>query len=139
HFLTNRQVGPRRFSVDPEAMAALERYDWPGNVRELANVLERAQILAEGEGITPDDLPDAVAADRAPAAAGSEVDNPYSLEAAERRLLHAVLQHTHGNKLAAARALGVSARTLYRMIDRYGAGTAASVAANPVGSPPAAG
>ncbi|HEY1378531.1 MAG TPA: sigma-54 dependent transcriptional regulator, partial [Gemmataceae bacterium] len=45
HFLTTRQVGPRRFTVSPEALAALGRYDWPGNVRELANVLERAQIL----------------------------------------------------------------------------------------------
>ena len=43
-------------------MAALTRYDWPGNIRELANVLERAQILAEGDTITPDDLPDAVVA-----------------------------------------------------------------------------
>jgi DNA-binding NtrC family response regulator len=39
-------------------------------------------------------------------------------------LLHEVLRHTEGNKLAAARSLGVSPRTLYRMIDRYGAGEA---------------
>ena len=38
------------------------RYDWPGNVRELANVLERAQILAEGDTITLDDLPETVVA-----------------------------------------------------------------------------
>jgi len=38
-------------------MEALNRYDWPGNVRELANVLERAQILAENHLITADDLP----------------------------------------------------------------------------------
>ena len=44
---------PRRCSV-------LMRYDWPGNVRELANVIERAQILAEGDTITPDDLPDSM-------------------------------------------------------------------------------
>ena len=121
HFLATRQVGPRRFGATPEALAALGRYDWPGNVRELANVLERAQILAEGDAITPDDLPEAVvSAGAAPAAAGE--DSPYSLEAAERRLLHEVLKHTQGNKLAAARALGVSPRTLYRMIERHGPG-----------------
>ncbi len=49
--------GPRH-RIDPEAMEALLRHDWPGNVRELANVLERARILAEGDTITLDDLPD---------------------------------------------------------------------------------
>jgi two-component system response regulator AtoC len=120
HFLTTRQVGPQRLTVTTEALQALGRYDWPGNVRELANVLERAQILAEGDAITPDDLPETVTA--AGRAAPAAADNPFNLEATERRLLHEVLRHTKGNKLAAARALGVSARTLYRMLDRYGTG-----------------
>jgi DNA-binding NtrC family response regulator len=63
------------------------------------------------------------AAGRASPAAGA--DSPFNLEATERRLLHEVLKHTKGNKLAAARALGVSARTLYRMLDRHGAGDGA--------------
>jgi DNA-binding NtrC family response regulator len=100
-------------------MQFLTRYDWPGNVRELANVIERAQILAEGDTITPDDLPEAVVATREASATASD-DNPFSLEAAERRLLRDALRHTQGNKLAAAKALGVSPRTLYRMIERYG-------------------
>ena len=58
HFLTTRPVGPVRFRIDPEALAALSQYGWPGNVRELANVLERAQILAEDHVITLDDLPE---------------------------------------------------------------------------------
>jgi DNA-binding NtrC family response regulator len=121
HFLATRSVGARRFRVTPETLAALRRYHWPGNVRELANVLERAQILAEGDVITPDDLPEVVAvAGVAPSAPAD--DNPFSLEAAERRLLREAMRHTEGNKLAAARLLGVSARTLYRMIDRYGVG-----------------
>src|SRR5262249_5008335 len=57
HVLESRPLGNTRHRVDPEAMAALVRYDWPGNVRELANVLERAQILAEEDVITVDDLP----------------------------------------------------------------------------------
>src|SRR5262249_40834757 len=47
HFLSSRQIGPVSTRIHPDALAALVRYDWPGNVRELANVLERAQILAE--------------------------------------------------------------------------------------------
>src|SRR5262249_53268472 len=58
HFLTTRQIGPARFRVSPAAMQALVQHDWPGNVRELANVIERAQILAEDNELTLDDLPD---------------------------------------------------------------------------------
>jgi DNA-binding NtrC family response regulator len=119
HFLATRPVGPTRRRISPEALRVLLRYDWPGNVRELANVVERAQILAEGDAITPDDLPDTVSA-VGPADEGD--DSPYSLAAAERRLLHEALRHTKGNKLAAAKALGISPRTLYRMLERYGSG-----------------
>ena len=93
-------------------------YDWPGNVRELVNVLERAQVLADGDMITLADLPAAVAAAGAAPRAVETV--PYNLKAMERRLLHEVLRHTRGNKTAAAQALGVSPRTLYRMIERFG-------------------
>ena len=58
HFLSTRQLGEVRHKMSPEAMSALMAYDWPGNIRELANVIERAQILAEGDVITPDDLPE---------------------------------------------------------------------------------
>src|SRR5438132_1193679 len=61
HFLKTRRIGPHPFRIQPEALEALRRYDWPGNVRELANVIERAQILAEGETITLDDLPENIA------------------------------------------------------------------------------
>jgi Response regulator containing CheY-like receiver, AAA-type ATPase, and DNA-binding domains len=60
HLLSTRQIGKAPYTVSPDAMARLVGYAWPGNVRELANVLERAQILAEGPVITADDLPDTV-------------------------------------------------------------------------------
>jgi two-component system response regulator AtoC len=49
HLLRTRPIGKIPFAIDPGAMRVLYGYDWPGNVRELANVLDRAQILAEGE------------------------------------------------------------------------------------------
>ena len=62
HFLTTRQLGSKRWHAGhPDAMQALLNYDWPGNIRELANVLERAQILAEENLITLDDLPEGAA------------------------------------------------------------------------------
>jgi two-component system response regulator AtoC len=57
HFLTSRQMGKTKYRVDPQALDVMVRYHWPGNVRELVNVLERAQILADDDLITTDDLP----------------------------------------------------------------------------------
>src|SRR5262249_14257441 len=129
HFLATRQLGPTRFRVAPEALAALMRHDWPGNVRELANVLERAQILAEGHVITPDDLPEALSAPELPA---SEDAGPTSdLHLSQRRHVLGVLREHHGNKVHAARALGVSRRALYRLLDKYRLRDAAGAGGGP--------
>jgi DNA-binding NtrC family response regulator len=117
HFLTTRQVGPTRSRIQPEALGVLRRYDWPGNVRELANVIERAQILAEDHLITVDDLPDALAESPPAAPAGDE--DPDHLRAVERRHVLTILERGHGNKVRAARALGISRKALYRLIAKY--------------------
>jgi DNA-binding NtrC family response regulator len=123
HFLHTRQVGRGLMSVDPAALAVLCGYDWPGNIRELANVLERAQILAEGATITLDDLPENLVSVSRPAAltggAPVPVVSPDDLDGVERRHVEDVLQRHGGNKVQAARALGVSRRTLYRLIEKY--------------------
>ncbi len=117
HFLTTRQIGPLRSRVDAEALKALMAYSWPGNVRELANVLERAQILAENQVITVEDLPENVML----AAAGSSeaAGDPRHLREVERRHVQAVLHEEKGNKVHAARVLGISRRSLYRLIEKY--------------------
>jgi DNA-binding NtrC family response regulator len=125
HFLATRQLGKVRCTVEPDALAALVAYDWPGNVRELANVIERAQILVEGHRITPYDLPESVT-DRAPVAAPAVAapaaaagGSDLSLRDLERRALAAALARTNGNKVRAARSLGVSRRALYRLIEKH--------------------
>jgi DNA-binding NtrC family response regulator len=136
HLLRTRQVGRVPYSVDPATMTLLCRYNWPGNVRELANVLERAQILAEGSVITPDDLPENLTAAAPPAAAAPE--SPDALEAVERRHVEEMLARSGGNKVRAAKSLGVSRRSLYRLIDKYGlgeSGTAEGEQATPCPSP----
>jgi DNA-binding NtrC family response regulator len=116
HFLTTRPIGPLRSRVDAEAMKALLGYSWPGNVRELANLLERAQILAENHLITPEDLPENVlTATSSPESSG----DPRHLREVERRYVQAVLQEEKGNKVQAARVLGISRRSLYRLIEKY--------------------
>ena len=127
HFLTTRQVGPVRFQLDAEALAALNSYDWPGNVRELANVLERAQILAENHVITIDDLPETLAHTATVTAAPA--GDPCHLRSVERRHVDDILRQLKGNKVQVAKALGISRRALYRLIAKYrlegGAGASA--------------
>ena len=104
--------------VHPDAMAALAGYAWPGNVRELANVLERAEILAEGDVITTDDLPEAML--MAPQPGGDPADSgSLDLGVLERRAVAAALEQSKGNKAHAAKALGVTRRTLYRLIEKH--------------------
>jgi DNA-binding NtrC family response regulator len=102
----------------PATMTLLERYHWPGNVRELENVIERTVSLAPGPLIMPDDLPDAVRkADGAPAGGDESL---LTLDEVEKRHLSRVLRETGGNKVRAAKILGIDRRTLYRMAERFG-------------------
>jgi DNA-binding NtrC family response regulator len=116
HFLATRRVGSTRFHIQPDAMEALQHYEWPGNVRELANVLERAQILAEDHVISIDDLPESISSSVPVAVEGA---HPRYLSEVERRHVVAVLQEENGNKVHAAKVLGISRRALYRLIDKY--------------------
>jgi DNA-binding NtrC family response regulator len=119
HFLRTRQVGRTPLTVSPEVMAALMAYDWPGNIRELANVIERAQILAEGGELTLDDLPDNLTA-TVPRPTPIAPVSPDDLDGVEGRHIRSVLERMGNNKVRAAKALGVSRRTLYRLIERHG-------------------
>jgi DNA-binding NtrC family response regulator len=70
-----------------------------------------------------------------PAAAAEA--GPFDLEALERRHVQEVLAKMRGNKVQAAKALGVSRRALYRLIDKYGLGPAKEPAAGPDAGEPA--
>jgi DNA-binding NtrC family response regulator len=120
HLLATRQVGKTPFTVSAEAMVLMVNYDWPGNIRELANVLERAQILAEESVITRDDLPDNLYVANVNPTKAEDPERPFDLEAFECRHVADVLSRLRGNKLQAAKALGISRRALYRLIGKYG-------------------
>ena len=108
----------------PETMALLKEYRWPGNVRELENAVERAVSLSHGPLVTPDDLPESIrtaAPSDAKAASVSEGDEVcLTLEEVEKRHLIRVLKEMKGNKVKAAKILGIDRRTLYRMAERFG-------------------
>jgi DNA-binding NtrC family response regulator len=107
----------KTFSLSAEAMAALVAYDWPGNIRELSNVLERATLLANGDVLTPDLLPEEVR--QSSRAVEPLLDGDETLEAAERRHVAAVVAR-HPTLDTAAKALGIDPSTLYRKRERYG-------------------
>jgi len=117
HFLgraaTRRADGREIVGVSAGAMRRLVYHDWPSNVRELANVLERAVALAQHDSIVADDL-ELGPPSRGTPGTGSTAIAP--LEEIERAYVRRVLEATGGNKAAAARALGINRRTLYRKI-----------------------
>jgi len=102
--------------VSSSAERILMSFTWPGNVRELRNVLERACMLADAPTLTERDVSSAMPAARAAVAAPP----PEGLQAVEREHIVRVLSEARGNKLAAARRLGISRRTLYRRLERHG-------------------
>jgi two-component system response regulator AtoC len=103
-------------------MAALTRYPWPGNVRELENVIERAMVLAESDVIGTDDLPDPVRNASTPAhtfLSPDELSIKKASRALETELIRRALEHTGGNRTAAARILEISHRALLYKIKDY--------------------
>jgi two-component system response regulator HydG len=117
HFLELycKKNGKSRMSPSRAALDRLIAYDWPGNVRELENVIERAVVLGKTESFTPQDLPAPIAsAEASEETLSFPIGTPMS--EIERRVLHATLTHSHGDKQLAAQLLGISARTIYRKL-----------------------
>jgi DNA-binding NtrC family response regulator len=104
-------------SVSEEALRRLIAYDWPGNVRELENAIERAVALGSGPIVHVGDLPSNLqypSAEQVP-----EKNELLPLEELERRAILRTLRETSGDKLAAARILGIGKTTLYRKLKQY--------------------
>jgi len=108
-------------AVDPSAVELLLRYDWPGNVRELQNVLERAVVLAAQDVIGPEHLPPELrAASPSPRSGPLMAGALVPLAEVEREHVLGVLAAVGGNRERAAGILGISRRTLTRMLQRWG-------------------
>lgn len=104
-------------SVSAETMRRLMAHDWPGNVRELENAVERAVAMSSGPVIHVVDLPSnpqTSTSDRAPGR-----DELLPLDELERRAILRTLRETNGDKVAAARMLGIGKTTLYRKLKQY--------------------
>jgi len=122
HFLSlfTRKNKRAIHGIAADALQILLRYEWPGNVRELENVIERAVIMTMGDTITREVLSAHV---RGEAAKQHEGDEPLTLlEQAERDLIIQGMLACGGNRTKAAEQLGMSRRSLYNKLKRYGIG-----------------
>jgi DNA-binding NtrC family response regulator len=125
HFLERlaRTSGQEKMLSD-EALKAMLAYDWPGNVRELENCIERTFAFTSGPLIHTTDLPREIAnLPISESGNGNGHGEPTILPIAElerRTILHA-LTELHGDKLQAARLLGIGKTTLYRKLKDYAA------------------
>jgi DNA-binding NtrC family response regulator len=120
--IMEKKITPRlRKPIDPEAMEVLTEYDWPGNVRELENVLERAAILADADGIRTKDLalPLRMMPQQSSRDGSGKLGSAVSLHEIEKDHIEGVLMRTKWNKNLSAKILDISLKTLYTKIQKY--------------------
>lgn len=106
-------------TISDDALRRLMAFDWPGNVRELENTIERGLALGSGPVVQFADLPTNLqndARERVP-----DEGEVVPLEVMERRAINRAMRETNGDKLAAARLLGIGKTTLYRKLKQYDA------------------
>jgi transcriptional regulator with PAS, ATPase and Fis domain len=108
-----RELTGGAVSLTPRAVEALRGHAWPGNVRELRNVLERALILGDGALIDAEHLCLRVRTD-APSS------NSTDLETLEKCAVERAMRDSNGNKVRAARRLGISRMQLYGRLRKFG-------------------
>jgi len=114
-FCARNNFRPR--TIDPDAVASLERYSWPGNVRELKNVVERMAILTSGDRITAEAIPIEIRSAQTPrVAAGLQEVR----DSAERDRIRQALDQTDWNVSAAARLLDTERTALHKRIRTLG-------------------
>jgi DNA-binding NtrC family response regulator len=117
--------------VSPEAMSILMRFDWPGNVRELEHVIEGATVLSQGDTIEAKDLwiNPSLSGQAAPSAHPESTElhtRLLSLEEMEKIHIEKALKANQWNRLRTAQVLGITAKTLYLKIKKYGIKTSNS-------------
>ncbi len=122
----------RKFTLSDEALRTMMRHDWPGNVRELENSLERATALSSGPVLHLGDRPtqlqqqglkenhDALHAGDAEENGLAAAPGVKPLAALEREAILGAIRTLNGDKLQAAKLLGIGKTTLYRKLKEYG-------------------
>ena len=126
---------PYDYTVSQEAVEKLKRYDYPGNVRELRNILFIAATQSKGKTIDADTIVEVMRIhsqsrmhhnpcqdEATTTAVAAPTERPASLDEVESQHVAGLLAQHHGNRRLVAAALGISERTLYRKLKKYGLG-----------------
>jgi DNA-binding NtrC family response regulator len=112
--------GRSRPQLEPALIEALLDYEWPGNVRELENLIERLVVLTREPRLTTEYLPEKMLRTlKKPSSAGGETFEG-AVDGLKRRLVERALQSENGNKVLAAKRLGISRSYLHRLISEFG-------------------
>jgi two-component system response regulator HydG len=118
HFIKKYNTERRSVQgIAPETMGILSTYHWPGNVRELENVIQEAIALGSSEWIRTIDLPQQIRHSEPRLRAASSGVKP--LKEIEKETIVEALRISSGNKIEAARILGIGKSTLYEKIKKY--------------------
>jgi two-component system response regulator HydG len=118
HFLVRFGNEKSVTQISDEALGRLMSYDWPGNVRELENCIQRAVSLGSGTFIQMQDLPSAMLYHLTHKSSSRQDLN--TLQALEQQAIRQALQATGGDRVRAAKLLGIGKTTIYRKLKEYG-------------------
>ncbi len=102
--------------ISEDALDLIRAYNWPGNIRELMNCIESAVVMAQGDIITMEEIPEYLTF-KTPGRKGNSKEG--LLIELERKAIIDTLNSTRGEKVKAARLLGIGLRTLYRKLEKY--------------------
>jgi two-component system response regulator PilR (NtrC family) len=121
HFLMKFSAGKKRFT--PDVMKRLQNYRWKGNVRELENIIERVLLLADGDIVDSDALPEEIRdsshAEKLSVPAGG-IDLEKLMCDTEKAYLLDALKKTNGVKTEAAKLLNLTFRSFRHKLKKYG-------------------
>jgi transcriptional regulator with PAS, ATPase and Fis domain len=115
HSVKCKKAAPR---ISPEVVEVLQEHDWRGNVRELENVIERTVLLHHDDVLLPIHLVTEEISGTKEAGAGTS-RGACSVKAMEKELILKTLDEVEGNRTHAAKALGISIRTLRNKLSEY--------------------
>ena len=110
-----RKYHKESISLSDEAIAKLQNYNWPGNVRELQHTLEKVIILSETDVLQAGDF-------YLNSVVQTSIENPETLDEAEKRLIQNSLKRNKDNLSAVATELGITRPTLYSKMKKYSLG-----------------
>ncbi len=106
--------------LDPALIESLHEYEFPGNIRELENLMERLVLLDHGPALGLEFLPERMLRAAPTPGVPSETTFEGAVTALKRQLIVGSLKTENGNKVAAARRLGISRSYLHRLISEFG-------------------